>query len=354
MSAEIRVARQIHKTLVSALAATCAAIPLLGEARAGSVEDFYRGKTINLYIGTTAGGGYDIYARFVARFMGAHIPGKPTIIPRNMPGAGTRTAAGYVYTVAPKDGLSLDASEQALVLEQALGDETMQFDTSQFNWIGSPDSDNKVVITWHTSGIATVEDAKRRDVPMGATSQTTSSQYVRAMNALIGTRFKVIHGYPGGNEINLAMEKGEVAGRGSSSWATWKARPDLLREHKLNVLVQVGLRKAADLPQVPLLMELAGNAEDRAVLRLLSAPSAIGHPIMTAPGVPRERVQALRDAFDATMKDPAFLEEARRAKLEIDPVAGEALEKIAAGILNAPKPVRDHLASVIAVRERRH
>jgi hypothetical protein len=189
---------------------------------------------------------------------------------------------------------------------------------------------------------------------MGATSGTTSSQYLRAMNALIGTHFKVVQGYPGGNEINLAMEKGEVAGRGSSSWATWKARPDLLSEHKLNVLVQIGLRKAADLPQVPLLMELAGNAEDRAVLRLLSTPSAIGHPLVTAPGVPRERVQALRDAFDATMKDPAFLEEARRAKLDIDPVSGEGLERIAADILNAPQPTRDRLASIIMVRQHRH
>src|SRR5258705_9625076 len=172
--------------------------------------------------------------------MGAHIPGSPLILPRNMPGAGSRTAAGYVYTVAAKDGLSMGASEQALALEQALGDQTMQFDMSKFNWIGSPNSDNKVVTTWFTSGVRTIEDAKRQEVVMGATSNTTSVQYLKAMNAFIGTRFKIVYGYPGGNEVNLAVEKGEVAGRGSASWATWKARPDVLRDHKLNVLVQVG------------------------------------------------------------------------------------------------------------------
>jgi hypothetical protein len=346
-----RVGKSLRRIVKPLAAAACAAVALAGAALAGPVDDFYRGKTINLYIGTTPGGGYDIYARLVGRFMSAHIPGKPLIVPRSMPGAGTRTAAGYVYNVVAKDGLSLNASEQALALEQALGDE-MAFDMAKVNWIGSADSDNKVVVTWHTSGIATVEDAKTREVVMGATSDTTSSQYLRAMNALAGTRFKIIHGYPGGNEINLAMEKGEVAGRGSSSWATWKARPNFMSERKINVLVQVGLSKSADLPQVPLLMELVAGDEDRAVLKLLSAPSAIGHPLTTSPGVPAERVKALRDAFDATMRDPAFLDEARHARLEIDPVGGVELARIATEILSAPMPIRDKLASIILTRKR--
>jgi tripartite-type tricarboxylate transporter receptor subunit TctC len=327
---------------------------LAAPVQADPVEDFYRSKTINFYIGTTPGGGYNLYARFVARFMGAHIPGNPQIVPRNMPGAGSRTAAGYVYAVAAKDGLSIGASEQALALEQALGDPTMQFDTSKLNWIGSPDSDNKVVTTWFTSGVKTIEDAKHRDVPMGASSDTTSSQYVNALNALVGTRFKIIHGYPGGNEINLAMEKGEVAGRGSASWATWKARPDVLRDRKINVLVQVGFSRAPELADVPLLLELAGNPDDSATLRLLSAPSAIGHPLFTSPGVPIERVKALRAAFDATMKDPAFLDEARRLRLEVAPTSGKKLEEIVGGILSAPQPIRDRLASIILDRKRRN
>ena len=346
---EAAIAGRLH--IVAALQAVLAVI-LAAPVQADPIEDFYRGKTINLYIGTTPGGGYDLYARFVARFMGAHIPGNPLILPRNMPGAGSRTAAGYVYTVAAKDGLSMGASEQALALEQALGDQTMQFDTSKFNWIGSPDSDNKVVTTWFTSGVKTIEDAKHQDVLMGASSDTTSSQYLNAMNALVGTRFKIIRGYPGGNEINLAMEKGEVAGRGSASWATWKAKPDVLRDHKINVLVQVGFSKAPDLPEVPLLLELAGNSDDNTILRLLSAPSAIGHPLFTSPGVPIERVNALRVAFEATMKDPEFLDEAKRIRLEVNPMSGKGLQGIVADILSAPQPVKDRLASIILDRRR--
>src|SRR5919205_1936469 len=189
------------------------------------------------------------------------------------------------------------------------------------------------IATWHTSGIRTIEDAKKIEAPMGATGGSTSSQYPKAMNALLGTKFKIILGYPGGNDINLAMERGEVEGRGSNSWASWKAtRPDWLKEKKINILVQIGLNKAPDLPDVPLLMELAMNPEDKAVLRLLSAPSTIGRPIFTTPGVPEDRVKALREAFDATMKDPALLEEAKKANLEIDPVSGEELQKIVAEI----------------------
>jgi hypothetical protein len=174
------------------------------------------------------------------------------------------------------------------------------------------------------------------------------------MNALVGTRFKVVFGYPGGNDINLAMQRGEVAGRGSASWALWKSKPDWLIEKKINVLVQIGYAKARDLPDVPLMMDLARNGEDHAVLRLLSAPSVIGHPIVTSPGVPPERVKALRDAFDATMKDPAFLEEARRSRLDIEPVSGTELQSVVGEILTSPKAVKDRLASILSAGERQH
>jgi tripartite-type tricarboxylate transporter receptor subunit TctC len=334
-------------TVLAALQAIVFIDALDGTVRAGAVEDFYSGKTVNLYIGAPSGGGYDIYARLVARHLGAHIPGKPLVVSRNMPGAGGRTSAGHVYNVAAADGLSLNASEQALALEQAIGDHKIPVDMSKFNWIGSPNSDNKVVTTWYTSGVRTIEDAKRQEVVMGATSNTTSAQYLKAMNAFIGTRFKIVYGYPGGNEVNLAVEKGEVAGRGSASWAIWKARPDVLRDHKLNVLVQVGFSKAPELPEVPLLMDLATNGEDRVILQLLSAPSAIGHPIVTSPEVPKERVDALRAAFDATMRDPAFLAEAKQARLDISPTSGAQLATMVGEILSAPRPARDRLGSII-------
>ena len=317
-------------------------------AQAQSVEEFYKGKTINMVIGYSPGGGYDVYARLVARFMGDHIPGKPTIVPRNMPGASSRVAAAFVYNVAPKDGTTLATGDQSLSVAQAMG-EKLQFDTTKFIYIGNPSAENNTTATWHTSPVKTIEDAKKIEIPVGATGGSTSSQYPRAMNAILGTKFKVILGYPGGNDINLAMERGEVAGRGSNSWASWKAtRPDWLKEKKINILVQIGLNKAPDLPDVPLLMDLATNPEDKAVLRLLSAPSTIGRPIFTTPGVPEDRVKALRAAFDATVKDPAFLEEAKKGGLEVDPVSGEEMQRIVNEIVATPEPIAKRLAEIIA------
>ncbi len=313
-----------------------------------AVESFYKGKQIDLVIGYTPGGGYDTYARLVARHMINFIPGAPSIIPRNMPGGGSRVATAYVFRIAPKDGSVLATADQSLSLQQAVGDKTIQFDTTKLIYIGNPSAENNVTATWFTSGIKTIEDAMAKEAPMGATGGSTSSQYPKAMNALIGTKFKIILGYPGGNDINLAMEKGEVAGRGSNSWASYKStRPDWLRDKKINILVQIGLRKAPDLPDVPLLMDLAKTESDRAVLKLLSSPATIGRPIFTTPGVPEERVKALRAAFDQMVKDPAFVEDAKRAGMELDPVSGEELQKIVTEIMATPKETADRLASII-------
>jgi tripartite-type tricarboxylate transporter receptor subunit TctC len=313
-----------------------------------SVEEFYRGKKIDLIIGYSSGGTYDLYARLVARHLGNHIPGKPLIVPRNMPGAGSRTAATWVYGIAPRDGTVLATADQSLSLQQAVGDTRIQFDTTKFIYIGNPNIENNTTATWHTSGIKTIEDAKRREVTMGATGGSTSSQYPKAMNALLGTRFKIILGYPGGNDINLAMERGEVDGRGSNSWASWKAtRPHWLAEKKINILVQIGLKKAPDLPDVPLLMDLGANAEDRALLRVLSASTLMGRPIFTAPDVPAERVAALRKAFDATVRDPAFLGEAKQQNFDVEPATGEAMQKLVAETMATPKEQRERLKKII-------
>jgi tripartite-type tricarboxylate transporter receptor subunit TctC len=233
-------------------------------------------------------------------------------------------------------------------LQQAAGDKRVAFDTRKFIYIGNPNAENNTTATWHTSGVKTIEDAKRREVTMGATGGSTSSQYPKAMNALLGTRFKIILGYPGGNDINLAMERGEVDGRGSNSWASWKAtRPHWIAENKINILVQIGLRKAPDLPDVPLLIELGANADDRALLRLLSASTQIGRPIFTTPDVPPERVAALRAAFDATMRDPAFLEDAKQGHFEIDPVSGAAMQKLVEEMVATPKELGERLRQII-------
>jgi tripartite-type tricarboxylate transporter receptor subunit TctC len=313
-----------------------------------SVEEFYRGRKIDLIIGYSPGGTYDLYARLVARHLGSYIPGKPLIVPRNMPGAGSRAAVNWIYNVAPRDGTVLATADQSLSLQQAAGDKRIGFDTTKLIYIGNPNVENNTTAAWHASGIKTLDDARRREVTVGATGGSTSSQYPKAMNALLGTRFKIILGYPGGNDVNLALERGEVEVRGSNSWTSWKAtRPDWLAEKKINILVQIGLAKAPDLPDVPLLMELGTNDEDRKLLRALSASTHIGRPIFTTPGVPAERVTALRKAFDTMVRDPAFLEVARREHFDIEPTTGAAMQKIVDEMMAMPQAQSERLRRII-------
>jgi len=317
---------------------------------ADPIEDFYRGKRIDLIVGYTPGGLYDLLGRLVARFMSDHIPGKPLVVPRNMPGGSSRTAAGYVAKVAPQDGTALVVASQSLPLEQALGAK-LQFDMGKMNYIGNPYLDNNVIVTWAKSGIKTLDDAKLREATIGSTGDDPSSHYPSAANALLGTKFRIVTGYPGGNDIDLAMERGEVDGRGSSSWLTWKStRANWLQEKKINVLVQIGLQKAPDLLDIPLLLDLASNDQDRAVLRLLSAQTAVGKQIFAGPDVPPERVKALRVAFDATMKDPALLAQARNQGFDINPVSGEDLQKLVIDMLSMPKSVTDRLNAILGPR----
>jgi tripartite-type tricarboxylate transporter receptor subunit TctC len=313
-----------------------------------SVEDFYRGKKLDMVIGYSPGGTYDLYARLVARHLGNYIPGRPLIVPRNMPGAGSRAATTWVYSIAPKDGTVLATADQSLSLQQAAGDKRINLDTTKLTYIGNPNIENNTTATWHTTGIKTIDDAKRREVTMGATGGSTSSQYPKAMNALLGTKFRIILGYPGGNDVNLAMERGEVDGRGSNSWTSWKAtRPDWIAEKKINILVQIGLAKASDLSDVPLLLDLATNDDDRRLLRVLSASTNIGRPIFTTPDAPPERVTALRRAFDAMVRDPAFLEQARREHFDIEPTTGEAMQRLVSEIVAIPKAQSERLRQVI-------
>jgi len=321
---------------------------LCAPAAAQSPEAFYQGRKMDMVIGYSAGGTYDLYARLVARNLGNYLPGSTVIVPRNMPGGGSRTAMAWMYSVAPKDGSVLGTGDQSISIAQALGDPQVRFDVRKFIYIGNPARENNTTAAWHTSGVKTIEDAMRQEVTVGATGGSTSSQYPKAMNALLGTKFKIILGYPGGNDINLAMERGEVAVRGSNSWGAWKAtRPDWLRDKKINILVQIGLEKSPDLKDVPLLMDLAKNEEDRAVLRLLSSPTAIGRPVFTTPDAPADRVKTLRDSFDRMVADPKFLAEAQKENFEIDPVSGAELQKIVAEIIDAPANVRKKLNEII-------
>jgi len=339
--------RLFAATALSAVGALAIAAP----ARADAIEDFYRGKQMDMIIGYSSGGTYDLYARLVARFLGDHIPGKPRVIPRNMPGAGSRLAAGWIYNIGPKDGTVIGTGDQSLAVEQAMGDKALTIDVSKLQYIGNPAADNNTTGAWHTSGIKTLEDAKRQEVPTGATGGSTSSQYPKAMNALLGTKFKIITGYPGGNEINLALEKGEVAVRGSNAWGSWKAtRPDWLRDKKINILVQIGLEKAPDLPDVPLIMDFAKTELDRKALELLFAPQVMAWPLVAPPDVPADRVATLRKAFAATMKDTDFLADAKKLNIDVEPVPGELMQTLVARVSDFERAVVDRALELTEVK----
>jgi tripartite-type tricarboxylate transporter receptor subunit TctC len=340
---------------VSVLCALAAALPCFANAALAQPAEapFYQGKTITLYIGYPPGGTFDLYARLVARFLGDHIPGKPVILPRNMPGGGTRIAAGYVANVVQPDGLSLGTADSGFALEQATGDAQLQFDTRKLQYIGNPIAVNHVIVTWSASGVHSVDDAKRQAVTMGATGPTSGAQLPRAMNELLGTKFKLVYGYQGTAQQNIAMERGEIQGRGGGDWISWKVtKPDWVAQHKITVITQIGFTREADLPDVPLLIDLASNDEDRTLFRLLSVPVVIGKQLFTSPGVPLDRVAILRKAFDKTMKDPTFLGEAKRSGLDINPVAGEELQRLIADMFDkTPRAVAKRLHGILANTE---
>ncbi|MPZ39732.1 MAG: hypothetical protein GEU95_17065 [Rhizobiales bacterium] len=343
--------RTMFRTII-VLAAVLAANATAASAQTASTNDvaeFYRGKTVRLVIGYGAGGGYDLYARLLARFIGEHIPGKPTVIAQNMPGAGSRSAGNWLYKVAPKDGTILAVLGQATPADQALGQPGIQFDVRNFNWIGNMVAVNNIMITWHESGVRTIDDAKKRPLAIGATGASSPSVlYPTVANNLFGTQFKIVSGYPGGGDIMIALERREVDGRGSDSWASLKANnPDWIRDKKVNILFQVGPKREADLPGPPLLTELAQNDEQKQVLEVISGDAAVGRPILTAPDVPAERVRALRKAFDDTMRDPAFLEAAKKARMYFNPIGGDELQQIVGRIVSPSPQVIERVKEVI-------
>ena len=311
-----------------AIAAVALALPCASHAQ--SVADFYKGKSVELLIGYSGGGGYDVYARLLARHIGRHVPGNPTIIPRNMPGAGSLVLANWLYNVAPKDGTAIGMIGRGTPFDPMLGIDAAKFDPTKYLWLGSMNNEVSVCVSWHTSGINTYEDVLKRELVVGGTGPSADTdQFPRITNAVLGTKFRIISGYPGGNDINLAMERGEVGGRCGWSWSSViSTRMNWFKEKKVNVLMQLALDKHDDLPNVPLVVDLAKNDEQRAILRVIFARQALGRPFMGPPGVPEERATALRRAFMDTMKDKAFLAEADKAQLEITPLSGDAVQKI--------------------------
>jgi tripartite-type tricarboxylate transporter receptor subunit TctC len=320
-------------------------------AMADPVADFYRGKTVRIVIGYGPGSGYDTYGRLVERHIGRHIPGNPDVIAQNMDGAGSLRATNFLYNAAPKDGTTIGIIGRGLaIVPLVASNDGAKFDGTKFIWLGSVNNEVSVAVAWRSTGIRTIDDARRRELMVGATGQGVddTSVFPGVANAIIGTRFKWVSGYRSGNEINLAMERGEVAGRVGWSWSSIKAtKPDWLRDGKIHLLMQLSLHKHPELPDVPLIMDFAKNSEERRALELVFARQAMGRPFLAPPGVPGDRAAALKRAFDSTMKDAAFLGEAERMQLEINPVSGEEVQAIVARMYNAPKSVIDLVKRIV-------
>ena len=305
-------------------------------ASADEVADFYRGKTISVLIGVGAGGEYDTIARLVARHIDRHIPGHPSLVPQNMTGASGLKLMNYLATLAPHDGTAIGMISEGLPSLQAVGMAGVQFDAAKFNWLGAIALTDETVAVWHAAGITTFDGARQRDIVTGATARgSITYTFPALLNELFGSRFKLVTGYNGGTEINLAMERGEVEAR-NNTWSSWKAtKPAWLQDKKITVIAQAGPR-APDL-DAPSVEQLARTAEDRRVIELVVSGTQLGRPLFITPGVPEERVRALRAAFDATMKDPEFLAEAASLNFEVAPVGGEELQKRVEKVLATPK-----------------
>ena len=320
--------------------ALCGAGVLAGPAAAESVEDFYKKKRVKLLISSSPGGGYDTYTRIVGRFIKNHIPGKPTMVPTNMPGAGGIRMANFMYNKAPRDGSTFGHIQRGVPFEPLLGSKNAQFDALKFNWLGSLNESIAVMFVWHTVPLNTIQEALTKTFVLGD-GGGDSQIFGVATNNVIGTKFKIISSYPGSSEARLAVERGELHGMSALSYSSLMAQaPTWLPQKKVKILVQFGLRKhpAID-PKVPLILDLAKNDEDRAILETIFARQKMARPFFTPPDVPADRLKALRAALKATTQDKAFLKAAKRRRLEINFLGHEEVTGIIKRIYGLPKPL---------------
>ncbi len=307
-------------------------------AQSDPVADFYKGKTVNVYIGVGVGGEYDLHARLVAKYIGRHIPGSPNVVPQNMTGASGLKMLNFLYTLAPRDGTSIGMVQNGFPATQAIGKPGILFDANRMRWLGTIAPVVETMAVWHTAEVKSIDDARKREVVAGATARGgITYTYPALMNELLGTKFKVVTGYSGGNEVNIAMERGEVQAR-NNSWSSWKVtKKAWLKEKKIYVIAQAGA-KAKDL-DAPMIEELVKTEADRQLVNIIMSGAALGRPMATTPDVPEPRLRALRAAFLAVMKDPEFVAETRKLNIEIDPVSGEAMQKIVARVLATPAAI---------------
>ncbi len=335
------------RALVACFALAGGALP----AAAQTVADFYRGNTIKMIIRTGPGGTYDLYSRLLGKHMAARVPGNPAFVNVYMPAGGGIVAANYMATQAPRDGSVMTMVGIGLPLDQALGlNPSLKIDLRELNWLGSVSSSNQVTVAWYKSPITSLDAARRVEGRLGSTGAgSISQQFPSFYNAFLGTKFRVVLGYTGSPAINLAIERGELDGGGSNGWAQYQIEtPRFARDKLIVPIIQAGRRKEPDLPDVPLLLDLAKNDDERAAFAFMTNLAELGRPVATTPGVPADRLAALREAFDATMKDPDFIADVRRQGGDVRPESGDSLAAVVRGMIEAPEDLRARVKAAIS------
>jgi tripartite-type tricarboxylate transporter receptor subunit TctC len=323
--------------------AACLSCGMAGDAAA---QDMSR---MTIIAGFSAGGTYDATARLFARHLGRYLPGHPTITVQNMPGAGSMAAANHLYNVAPRDGSVLAVINGAMVFEPLFGNPAARFDPRMFAWIGSRSTETALCAVWHTAPVNTFRDVMTREIAVGSTGPGSRTyNHPQMFNALLGTRFRVVVGYPGGAEITLAMERGELDGYCGWAWGSIRSRSyDWVRDRKMRLLVQAGVQKIAELPEVPFALDLAKNRDDQDVMRILVTDTQLAWPLLAPPGLSAERIAALRTAFDAAMKDAELRRDAERMQLEVEPVGGEAMQASIAQLFGLSTAVIERAKAIV-------
>jgi tripartite-type tricarboxylate transporter receptor subunit TctC len=328
---------------------SCALLSLSKQGLAQTAEEFYRNRSITMLVASGVGGGYDTYARTFARHAVKHLPAAAAIIAKNMPAASGLAAANSLYNSSDRDGGTIAALTNGAAIEPLFGNPGARYDALRLNWLGSIGKLENVCATWFRSPVRTIEAAREREVTVAAAGATSNTAIVpRVLNALIGTKFKLVAGYDTGSGLTMAIERGETEGICGLSWSTMKAsRPHWIRDHKLNVIVQMGLQKLSDLPDVPSALDLLSDPDSKQLLELILIRQEAGRPFAAPPDVPADRLSALRRAFDATMRDPDFLAEARKLQMEVDPLSAIEVERLLAAAYQTPKRIVRRAAELV-------
>jgi tripartite-type tricarboxylate transporter receptor subunit TctC len=309
--------------------------------RADPIAEFYKGKTVTIVSSGGVGGPIDLACRVLARFLSRHIPGNPTIVVRNMPGGGHVLMSNYMAAQAPRDGTTIGGVVNSIPTHQVVDGRGVRFDARQFQWLGSTGFANLMTMAWHTSGVTSIKDVFERELLTGVTGVGSGTYiYTNAMNVILGTKFRMVMGYKDSASVDLAIERGEVQARGGMTLTGIKQeRPHWIAEKKVIMLVQTGAQREAEFPDVPLMHELARTDEERQILQLISSPAALGRPFFTPPDVPADRLAALRAAFAATMRDPDYIAEGNRVRLDMNPLSAERVTELVSTTVNAPANV---------------